>query len=327
MMSSPHVGYVNWDAAGWKYPDVTAVVPAKGSLLIVDVEGTETAYVSGTARLPVFTNLQQENYCITISNGGEAGFDYQASSSVDWIQLEKTQGWIESGETLQVSVDWEKADGTSTGEISISGAGGTVKVEAAVEWTDIQDVPPMTFIETHHVVSIEAEHTVSRVAKSGVEWKTINNYGRSLSSVKMFPDVVSFAQPEHAPYLEYRILVRQDADYSLTIYIAPTNNLSPTSGLRYAAGFDAETPVITDTLPLNFEGGNHDNEPWCRAVMDNIHIMTTRHTLTKGIHTLRLYRLDAGLVLQKLVLSASPLPNSYFGPEESFYTGSPAINS
>lgn len=325
MMSSPHVGYVHWDAEGWKYPDVSTMLPTKGSLLIVDVEGTEQAYVTGTASLPVFTNLQQENYIITISNGGEEGFHYQVSSSVDWIKLEKTQGWIESGVGILVSVDWEKVNETSTGEITISGAGGTVKVKADVDWIDIQDVPPMTFIETHNIVSIEAEHALNRVSKSGVEWKIIDNYGRSLSSVKMFSDGVSFGQPENAPYLEYRVLVQQDAYYCLTTYIAPTNNLSPTSGLKYAIGFDAEPPVIVDALPMNYEGGNHDNEPWCRAVMDNIHTVTTHHALTKGIHTLRFYGLDAGLVLQKLVLSAFPLPYSFLGPEESFYTATRTV--
>ncbi|MNE85228.1 hypothetical protein D3C80_1822060 [compost metagenome] len=57
--------------------------------------------------------------------------------------------------------------------------------------------------------------------------------------------------------------------------------------------------------------------------MDNIHTRTTRHVLTKGIHILRFYGLDAGLVLQKLVLSALPLPYSYLGPEESYYTKHP----
>ncbi|MNO33567.1 hypothetical protein D3C76_235780 [compost metagenome] len=324
MMSSPHVGYIHWNAEGWKYPEVSTLIPAKGSILIVDVEGTEQAYVSGKAKLPVFTNLQQESYEITISNGGEEGFNYQMSSSVDWIKLEKNHGWIESGETMQVSVDWMKVNETSKGEIIISGAGATVVVKVAMNWIDMQGVPPMTFIETHNRVSIEAEHALCRVSKSGVEWKTIDNYGRSLSSVKMFPDGVSFEQPENAPYLEYRVLVQQEADYILTSYIAPTNHLSRISGLKYAVGFDGETPVVADALPKNFEGGNHDNEPWCRAVMNNIHNMTTSHALTKGIHTLRFYGLDAGLVLQKLVLCSSPLPYSFLGPEESFYTSGKA---
>lgn len=107
------------------------------------------------------------------------------------------------------SVDWEKIRGAASGKISISGAGGTVTVIIDIEWTDITNVPPMTFIETHHTVSMEAVHAISRVSRAGVEWKTIENYGRTLSSVKMFPAGVSFGQPEKAPYLEYRLFVRQ----------------------------------------------------------------------------------------------------------------------
>lgn len=319
MMSSPHVGYVNWNADGWSYPEVSRVTPAKEAIMIVGVEGTEQGYSAGTAGLPAFTNLQQESYEITVSSGG-AGFDYQAVSSADWIRLNRTEGWIDSGATIRVLVDWEKAEGAASGEVSVRGAGGTVTVQVALEWTDIINVPPMTFIQTHNTVSIEAEHTTNRVSKSGAEWKTINNYGRTLSSVKMFPAGSSFDQPEEAPYLEYRLLVHQDGEYSLTAYIAPTNQLSPVRDLKYAAGFDGETPATADALPPGYEGGNHDNEPWCRAVMDNIHTQVTRHVLAKGQHTLRFYGLDAGLVLQKLVLSAGPLPYSYLGPAESYHS-------
>ncbi|KAI7258514.1 glycoside hydrolase family 115 protein [Hortaea werneckii] len=321
MMSSPHVGYVNWNADGWSYPVVSRVNPVKDALMIVGVEGTEQGYVSGTASLPAFSNLQQETYLITVSNGGAGGFEVQAVSSADWIRLEQDHGWIEAGETIRISVDWGKVQGTASGKIILSGAGGTVTVTADIEWNDITNVPPMTFIETHHTVSIEAEHAISRVSRAGVEWKTIENYGRTLSSVKMFPAGVSFGQPEKAPYLEYRVLVQQDGEYRLTAYLAPTNHLSPASVLKYAAGFDGVAPVTADALPPGYEGGNHDNEPWCRAVMDNIHTNVTSHVLAKGQHTLRFYGLDAGLVLQKLVLSAGPLPYSYLGLEESYHTG------
>ncbi|WP_379147404.1 glycosyl hydrolase 115 family protein [Paenibacillus sp. sgz500992] len=321
MMSSAHVGYVRWDAEGWKYPAVHTIIPDQDSQMIVDVEGTERGYVTGTATLPVFSNLHQETYEITISNGGAAGFMYRADCNADWIRLDSTQEWVDTGKTIQVSVDWEKAKGKESGEITLTGAGGTVRIDVSLDWFDHREVPPATFIEAHNIVAIEAEHALSRVSKSGVEWRIIENYGRSLSSVKMFPDGASFAGPEHAPYLEYRILVRQDGEYTLTAYLAPTNNLSPVRGLKYAAGFDGETPVIADALPPDYEGGNHDNEPWCRAVMDNIHTPVTRHTLTQGVHTLRFYGLAAGLVVQKLVLSASTLPYTCLGPEESYRTG------
>ena len=85
--------------------------------------------------------------------------------------------------------------------------------------------PYMTFIESDDVVAIEAEHMSSNRAKSNVEWKVIENYGRSLSSVKMFPTTVSFEKTEDAPYLEYIMNVNEDLEYTLTTYVAPTNNL------------------------------------------------------------------------------------------------------
>ncbi|ETT44431.1 hypothetical protein C162_24605 [Paenibacillus sp. FSL R7-269] len=319
MMSSPHVGYVRWDAEGWSYPEVSRIIPGPKAAMIVGVEGVEQGYTAGTAALPPFTNLLQERYLISVSTGG-AGFQYQAVRSADWIRLEQEQGWVDSGAEIGVSVDWTKVTGAATGEIILTGAEVSVTVTVAVDWTDLAGFLPMTFIEAHGVVSMEAEHAISRVSRSGVEWKIIENYGRTLSAVKMFPAGVSFGQPEKAPYLEYRLFIRHEGEYLLSVYLAPTNHLSPVSGLKYAAGFDGEVPVTADALPPDYEGGNHSNGPWCRAVMDNAHVSVTRHPLTPGQHTLRFYGLDAGLVLQKLVLSRGPLPASYLGPQESFLT-------
>lgn len=110
MMSSPHVGYVNWNADGWSYPEVSRVTPAKEAIMIVGVEGTEQGYTAGTAGLTPFTNLQQETYEITVSSGG-AGFEYKAVRSAEWIRLDRTQGWVDTGAAIRVSVDWEKVQG------------------------------------------------------------------------------------------------------------------------------------------------------------------------------------------------------------------------
>jgi len=189
------------------------------------------------------------------------------------------------------------------------------------ETIDSHDLPYMTFIENDDVVSIEAEHSSNNVAKSNVEWKVIENYGRSLSSVKMFPTTVSFENPEEAPYLEYIMNINEDLEYTLTTYVAPTNNLYVSSRLRYAVCFDGQAPSIADALPSNFVAGTNGNISWEQAVIENIHTTTTTHKLGKGRHTLSFYGLDAGLVLQKLVLSKGKLPNSFLGPEESFYVG------
>jgi len=237
IMSSAHVGYKNWNAEGWEYPEVSFITPVD-----VDLEDA----------------IPSEERCEET--------------------LEHTDGTI-------------AADG----------------------------LPGMTFVEAHRVVSIEAEHTAKRVAKSNVEWKTIDHYGKTLSSVKMFPTTVSFERVEDAPYLEYRIYVQEAGEFILTVYTAPTNNLSDTNRLKYGVSLDDGDVVVASSIPDDFEGGNLYKGSWSDGVLENIHKSTTSHTLTAGLHVLRFYGLDAGLVLQKLVISRDPLPYSFFGPKESYY--------
>jgi len=321
IMSSPHIGYMEWSPDGWAYPELYKVSPEKGSVMIVDVKGIEEEYCSGTTVLAHFTNLGKENHSITISNAGKTEFDYRVETGEEWINVDNMNGTVSDGKTIKVSVDWDKVSNTSNGFITIFVPGEMVKVNVTAEVIDIDGLPNMTFVETHGVISIEAEHAVNKVTKSNVEWKVLENYGRTLSSVKMFPTTASFEKTEDAPYLEYLLRVNDDAEYMLTTYVAPTNNIYEKSRLKYAVAFDDEASIVADALPKDFIAGSYVNNIWCDAVLENIHITNTVHQLTKGIHSLRFYGLDAGLVLQKLVLSKEKLLNSYFGPEESFYVG------
>lgn len=319
IMSSPHIGYVNWNADGWQYPEVRYVTPGTGASMIVDVEGSEERYSSGTANLPLFTNLLKESYSITISNSGDTAFDYTAETSADWIKIDHNKGSIRHGKTIRVTVDWKKLSKLSDGVITIKGAGQTVSVKVTAEVTDTESLPDMTFVGKNNVISIEAEHTCSSVAKSGVRWKLIENYGCTLSALKMYPTTVFFEKAEEAPYLEYRIYVDKAGEYTLTVYTAPSNNLYNNSRLRYGVSFDGTAPVTVDSLPSDYASGDYNNKAWCIGVLENIRISAVKHKLKKGLHTLRFYGVDAGLVLQKLVLSLEPLPVSCLGPEESYF--------
>lgn len=320
MMSSNHIGYTHWNDEGWQYPSVKYITPEPDSSMIVSAEGLFNPYRSGTAELPAFTNLNKEAYWLTISNSGNDQFDYNITTSDDWIKVDKTQGSVITVDVISVSIDWDKLSKSKEGIITISSGSSKVEVTVKAELIDTSGLEAMTFVKAHDYVSIEALHTTAIVPKGGVEWKVINNYGRSLSSLKMYPTDISFEKAEDAPYLEYKLYVDEDADYTLTAYTAPTNNLSKNSRLQYAVAFDDEAPITADTLPRDFVAGGSNS--WNKAVMDNAVMTLTRHKLTKGAHTLRFYGLDAGLVLQKLVLSkGGGLAYSFLGPQESYYIG------
>jgi len=318
MMSSPHIGYRQWAPDSWTYPKTYTLPLNDESIMIVNVEGYDNCS-SDDCTLLNFTNINQETYTLIISNGGSKEFNYTIETSVDWILVNEKEGTVKEGKRVEVSIDWSKVNKSLHGMIVISGADKVVKVDVKAEIINIVNLCPMTFVEAHNVVSIEAEHMTKSVAKSGNKWTVLENYGRTLSSVKVLPVGVSFEKIEDAPYVKYSLLVNEDADYTLTVYTAPTNNLQIDSRLRYAVGFDDEEPIVKDILPKDFIAGDYNNIHWCRAVLDNIHVSKTNHKLTKGVHTLRFYAVDAGVVLQKLVLSRGELPKSYFGPEESYF--------
>lgn len=315
MMSSPHVGYVNWNADGWHYPEVTVVEPLQEQAkLIVHTEGRVQ---SGNGALRPFYDLKHEKQTLTLSNGGAESFEFKLSADQDWIVCEPMTGQILLGETVEVSIDWEKLSASATGSLLISGAGQSVQLTVNAEVTDRSKLPNETFIETAGIIAIEAEHTSDRVASPHTEWQVIEHYGRSLSSIKLLPSTASFAGPTEAPYVEYKIYTTEATQYDLTVVMAPSNQLSVESRLRYAVAIDEQDPIVANTLSDDYTPG--ETQDWEQAVLNNAHIHTTSHQLTKGEHTLRIYHLDAGIVLQKLVLSQQPLPYSYFGPQESYF--------
>jgi hypothetical protein len=61
------------------------------------------------------------------------------------------------------------------------------------------------------------------------------------------------------------------------------------------------------------------NKLWEQWVANNINIKTSTHTVSRpGTHTIKFWKVDPGVVLQKLVVETSGIPNSYLGPPESF---------
>lgn len=321
MMSSLHIGYVNWNDEGAQFPNAVYIEsPNEAPVLIVDVEGNADCFTSGQVALPNFSNLQQENYRITVSNGGTQPLQYRLEASHDWIKASQQQGNIVYGDDIIVSIDWDQVHEDVTGEIIISSGSDSVKVmvQAQVIQADqVDKLPALTFVGSNGVIVIEAEHTCDRQPAEATHFEVIEKYGRSLSSMKLFPTTAQFESSEEAPYLEYRFYVGEEGTYTVIVHTAPTNPLAEENRLPYAVGIDGGEPVKADMLPANFAAG--ESWDWSESVMNNVHTHATEHHLTAGVHTLRFYILHAAIVLQKLVITKDTLPYSYFGPQESYF--------
>ncbi len=98
-------------------------------------------------------------------------------------------------------------------------------------------------------------------------------------------------------------------------YSSPSLAFQPGHGLRVAVAFDDQAPQVVDVAP------QYLSREWERAVSDSVRHVVTKHDLPAGKHTLKIWAIDPGVVIERLVLDLGGLKPSYLGPPESVRSG------
>ncbi len=164
-------------------------------------------------------------------------------------------------------------------------------------------------------VSLDAERYTRAVNAGPITWQRLPDLGRTAGAVTTMPtNVAPTATPGgSSPHLEYQIKLPQAGPVTVSAYLAPTLDFTNTTGLRYAVSIDDEAPQIIN-LHTGLKPGE-SNLVWERAVANNIILKTSQHNVaTAGTHVLKFWRVDPGVVLEKLVVSQGDVPASYLGP-------------
>ncbi len=165
-------------------------------------------------------------------------------------------------------------------------------------------------------VSINAAHFNRKIDGADVHWQVIADLGRTLSSVIAYPQAAT-PSDGRSMRLEYDITLSGDADATLDLYLAPTLDTAGKGGLRLAVAIDDGMPQ-TLSFNLDPEAKGNGKGGWGQAVSDNIVILKAPFPgLKAGPHTIKVFRVDGNVVLEKLVLDTGGLKPSYLGPPES----------
>lgn len=181
------------------------------------------------------------------------------------------------------------------------------------------------FIERDGYISVEAHHFSNKTEPQPFQWKVIENLGKTGSSVISLPIKEGrVALTENSPKLSYNIHFQNKGKVKVHSYFSPTINYSTREGMYFGLSFEDEKPIQvnydSDPYIFNYNGKVPSN--WHNNVADNIKIITSEFEIDNpGNHTLNYFRVDEGLVLQKIVIETgeNALPQSYLGPPESFY--------
>ncbi len=332
MMAQTKMGYTSWrDPKSDVMPNVIDPTPQPSALLGVAIEGSESAWPveSKHAILPAFDSLNQQTRWIDVFKRGSKNFSFSVSADKPWVQLSETGGSVDQDQRIWVSVDWDKMPvGEKNAVVTISCSGGkSVQVHLnAIRSGQYTRQNVDAFGGLTGPTAINAESARGNVAVGGMRWEKIPGYGRHSSGMAVFPVTAeSVMPPKDSPRMEYPVFVAA-GDIQIDLITGISLDVQPGRGLRIAVSVDDGAPQILDA----FEGQYYDDPSkrgdisspairnWDTWVRDNARTIKSTHHITKsGVHTLKVWMVDPGVVLETIVVHEGQLPESYFGPPAS----------
>jgi hypothetical protein len=320
MMSQTHIGYTYWQQPEENaMPELAGITLSEGARMGVALEGSIQAWPGSFAEpvLPVFDPLSHLDQFIEVFNRGSEPFECTIVPGEPWILPGRSRFMVGLEERIAVQIDWAQVPkGIQRVPVEISGAGDTVTVYMVADnrAVDRANLPVGTFLESSGAVTMEAEHFHLASGSGQVEWVVVPNLGRTLSSVITLPvDAGPTLPGGDAPRLEYRFFARDTGEVTIHLYLSPTLDFFNSGGLRYALSVD-----YGRVQTVNMHDPGHPGL-WNQWVADNIIVKSSTFRLGKpGLHSLEFWRIDPGVVLQKIVVqTAGDWVPGYLGPPES----------
>lgn len=170
------------------------------------------------------------------------------------------------------------------------------------------------FFETGGVVSINAGHFTGYVDATDGGWRSVEGLGRTGSAVTLLPSTLDI-DPEAAPRLSYRFHVASGGEAQIRVRLLPTHPIVSGKGLRFALALNEGEPLPV-AVTEGFDPGSNE---WKMRVLANATEATLElpESLSPGWHTLHLVAVDAGVVVDKIVIDLGGFQPSYDGPPET----------
>lgn len=297
-------------------------------------------------QLPGFSVFNRDQRFIDIFNSGNGIFYWKAQVSGDWIHLSESSGSISDEKRIWVTIDWENAPIGLDVEGLVTFSYRSSNDEIWREWENLSEEdkkgytkgtlknpdshnssevrlkvfnpePLITekvhgFVESNGYISMEAENFSRKAKGKNGNWEVIEGLGRSGNSVAVLPtniptcNAASVIETD-APSLEYDIYAFSKGEVSLVLNCIPSLPLNNEYGLRLAVSLNDEKPVIV------MDAGKRD-------VIANLLKKTTKLTIPhQGSHVLKIWMVDPGLVIDKIIIDAGGVKESYLGPPESVF--------
>jgi hypothetical protein len=325
-MDQTHLGYTTWqEPVRNAMPAVTELQLPAAPALGVAIDGRPDAWPTdnGSIPAPVLPELSpvgQTGTFIEVFNRGLGAVDFSVESDAPWLSVTPARGSVGPDHRLQVAANWGSVPlGRSTALLTVKSTGGpAIRIKVPV-WKP--EEPLSGYVEGDGCVAIEAQHYDRAVASHGISWTSLEDLGPTLGAVTAFPVTAASAPPGgDSPRLEYDLWLSSSGEAKVDVAVAPTLNFAPGNALRFALSWDGEAPQVDEYVAAVGE----DRGGWAKSVMDGVRHVVFAHPATRaGHHVLKLWRVDPGVVFERIVVDMGGVRASYLGPPESVRAGLP----
>jgi hypothetical protein len=271
--------------------------------------------------LPAFDNLNKQKYFVDIFLSKNQTISWNASVSNNWIHLSHNNGVLnpETGNNqtrIWVDVDWNKFGQNEKGNGHIIFTSGGKQITLKIRATKINQ-PALSgyrgFIENNGFVSMNATHFARQINKPSNQWKLIDGLGYTGSALQALPLWLKRKSPTDTDsikrsnaFVEYDFYTFSAATPSVTVFTLPTHPVNNNFTVRYAISIDNGPLKIIDTRTFG------RSEEWKQNVLRNYAVRNEKFQyLDEGRHTLRIYTIDPGVVLDRIVIDLGGLKSAY----------------
>jgi hypothetical protein len=176
------------------------------------------------------------------------------------------------------------------------------------------------FAERNQVVMLAAVNASKCVSGKDAHWAVITGLGYNGKAVSAFPvtaktRATAAVIAAESPCLNYRIHFETPGDWQFTVRALPTFSVETGQPQRYAISLDDAPPKIV-ALPRT---DSEDDPVWQENVLRNAALTTTTLAVhDSGVHTLKIWMVDPGLVLDAIIAERKPVESlKYLWPGDA----------
>jgi hypothetical protein len=285
--------------AAYRLPQLPDSISGRGQGVLLWEEGQMSPAGPGSHdTLAALNPYSSPRHFIDLLNKGTRPVRWTAEVSDDRISLDKSRGVLQAEDKIEVTLNPDKLP-REPGEASVTIKAGdsTYRIIVPVNARIKGRVPARPIVEQNGIVFMQGYDFVKKKDAAGNAWTSIQQLGYCDSALGFLarPGV---GKNNGAAYLEYRFYTYSKGAARITVFTLPTHPVNPQAGMRIALSVDQGGKHV-----ISYETKGR-SEQWKQNVLSNHARCVLKYDFSQpGWHTIRVYPLDPGVIIDQLMVN------------------------